>query len=236
MNATNIATNENNPEPLNARETLENVAGTTDEKITETENAKREETVAAATAPAAEPTISSPEVHSTPEVGSQQVEIPVPTPEILPEGVTDRINYVIEKHGQTGQATVEVTPNELMDYVKSSITIPGGRITEGKFAILNDSLKIQDVTVQTPLGKAVISADLVDDASQGLHLDAETLDTKLDFLLRTQGGKIKEAASTLTDKIKTHFNEKITDPNWESSVMHVNGDKIYLTFVKKTTT
>ena len=97
-------------------------------------------------------------------------------------------------------------------------------------------MRITNITVQTPIGKAKISGDLIDDPTYGLHLDPNTLETQLDLLLRTQGAKIKENANTLTEKIKTHFNEKITDPNWESSTMHVNGDKISLTFVKKTTT
>ncbi|MEK7578090.1 MAG: hypothetical protein AAB492_05815 [Patescibacteria group bacterium] len=205
-------------ESLSPRETLEHVAGPVEEKPV-IEGTKDEE-----------PKISMESIIPTPEIETS------PIPEVLPEGISDRINYVIKKHETEGQTTVEMTPNELMDYVKSTIEVPGGRITEGSMSIQDNTVKLSDITIQTPIGKAVVSGNLVDDATQGLRLDQQSLDTKLDFLLRTQGGKIKEAANTLTDNIKAHFNEKITDPNWESGVMHITGDKITLTFVKKTTT
>lgn len=299
---TSLTASRGKEEQISPRETLENVAGTTDEQIAEEITTKQETTETAANMPpvessiaspeilepeqisqtisseptvkqttqqtetvietptetrvtTAEPTISSPEVFtsptggSTPEVGSQQVaqnvsteslasaiETSTPVPEILPEGVTDRINYVIQKHANEGRAAVAVTPNELMEYIQSTVEIPGGRITQGSLSIQNNTVQLNDITIQTPIGKAVVSGNLVDNPTQGLHLDPNSLQTKLDLLLRTQGGKIKEAANNLTTKIKEHFNAKITDPNWESSVMHVNGDTISLTFVKKTTT
>ena len=224
----------NTAEVLSARQTLEGVAGTTDEQIAEKEAVNLQQEEASANQPMEESSISSPEIlasetiptpdvrsYSTPDVEQEPTEVLASvqeTPKIvianetLPEGVTDRINYLIEKHASEGQATVEVTPNELMDYVKSTVSIPGGRITEGSLTIQNDKVRITNITVQTPIGKAKISGDLIDDPTYGLHLDPNTLETQLDLLLRTQGTKIKENANTLTEKIKTHFNEKITDP------------------------
>lgn len=84
-----------------------------------------------------------------------------------------------------------MTPNELMDYVKSTIEVPGGRITEGSMSIQDNTVKLSDITIQTPIGKAVVSGNLVDDATQGLRLDQQSLDTKLDFLCEPKEEKSK---------------------------------------------
>ena len=150
----------NPAEVISARQTLEGVAGTTDEQIAEKEAVNLQQEEASVNQPMEESSISSPDVvaetpdvrspaspagrYSTPDVEQEQpiqtissttpievLQSSLETPKIivaneeLPEGVTDRINYLIEKHDSEGQATVEVTPNELMDYVKSTVSIPG---------------------------------------------------------------------------------------------------------------
>lgn len=158
-------------------------------------------------------------------------EQPAPAPEQLPSGVEDRINYVLNKSGENA-AGVTLTPGELMDYVKTSVELPGARITEGKIMIEGDTVKLADMKAKTIVGEARFSGTLATDSAKGLVVQKESLKLHLPMLARPWQKTIHESLDHFNDLVLTHLDGRI-DQKWKSSRIDVVGDKLQVTFAKK---
>lgn len=198
--------------PETPREHLEHLAG---EPVAEPAPTETQTTVAASS-------ISSPEVTTT---------APPPAAERLPEGIEDRIKYVLHKTKETG-AAVALTPGELMDYVRSSVELPGARITEGKIVIDGNTVKLVDMKAKTIVGEAQFAATLVTDPRHGLVVQKDTLTLHLPLLARPWQKPIHDSLDHFNELVLTHLNGRI-DPAWQAGRIDVTGDKLQVTFAKK---
>ncbi len=192
------------------------------------------------------PSISSPEVivtetpsetASTITVEEPKIEsTPAPT-ERLPEGVEDRIKYVINKSKETS-AAVQLTPGELMDYLKSSVDIAGTRITEGKIMIEGANVKLMDMKADVRvgvarLGEATFAGTLLTDPQKGLTVDQQSLKMKLPWTLKPLSKTIHQQLDDFNGLVLTHLNGRI-DQNWKADRIDIVGDKLQVSLAKKT--
>lgn len=185
--------------------------------------------------------ITSPEVaateHSQSAEAAQEPQPEPPRPpatERLPESVEDRINYILGRSKESAQAAVHVTTGELMDYLKSSIDIAGSRITGGTIVIEGNLVKLTDMTAKTPMGEAHVGGELIADPTRGLVVKEDSLTLKLPLLARVFQGPIKKSLADLNGLILNHLNSRI-DKAWQASRIDIVGDKLQVTFAKKTT-
>lgn len=208
--------------PESPREHLETLAGEQPEVPTEAEAPT--ETVASS--------IASPEVTSAQptEQPTMQAETPRAT-ERLPEGVEDRITYVLNKARENG-AAVQLTTGELMDYVRSSVELPGARITGGKITIEGNTVKLTDMKAKTIVGEAQFAGTLITDPTHGLIVKKDTLSLHLPLLARPWQKSIHESLDHFNDLVLTHLNGKI-NPSWKANRIDVAGDKLQVSFAKK---
>lgn len=212
--------------PETSREHLESMAGENAEaSIVETPTT---ETVASS--------ISSPEVNEANQ--PEQAGTPeTPKPEApLPEGVEDRINYVVSRSKES-EAKVQFTSNELMDYVKSSVDMAGTRITGGRITLLGNRVKLEDMTAKikvagAKLGEAQFSGTLITDPTKGLIVDKNTLNIKLPMLFRLAEGTIRNSLNNFNGLVLDHINGRINQ-QWQAGRIDISGDKLEISFVKK---
>lgn len=209
-------------EPETPRENLENLAGEIPTVPVETPT----ETAAS--------TISSPDLSHLGNVNDLEKQ----TPETLPTGIEDRMNYVLEKSKES-QAAVQLTPGELMDYIKSSVDIAGTRITEGNIVIDGNAVKLTDMKADIRYNKAHIgdgsfSATLITDPQKGLVVDHKSLNMKLPFMLKMVGGTkiLRESLDNFNGLVTDHINTRI-DPNWKAERIDIVGEKLQVKFAKK---
>lgn len=180
----------------------------------------------------AEAVASSLPIEETPVIETPvTAEQPTPAPEQLPSGVEDRINYVLNKSGENA-AGVALTPGELMDYVKTSVELPGARITEGKIMIEGDTVKLADMKAKTIVGEAKFSGTLATDPAKGLVVQKDSLNIHLPMLARPWQKTIHESLDHFNDLVLTHLDGRI-DQKWKASRIDVVGDKLQVTFAKK---
>lgn len=151
--------------------------------------------------------------------------------EQLPTGVEDRINYVLNKSAENA-AGVQLTPGELMDYVKSSVELPGARITEGKIVIDGTNVNLTDMKAKTIVGEARFSGTLTTDPNAGLIVQKDTLNLHLPMLARPWQKTIHESLDNFNNLVLTHLDGRI-DQKWKASRIDVVGDKLQVTFAKK---
>ena len=221
--------------PQTPREHLEHLAGSPTE-------ASAGEGPASAQAAAGEGTptetvasnITSPEVTAAvlPEQTLQTEALPVA--EWLPDGVEDRIKYVLNKTKETG-AAVQLTTGELMDYVRTSVELPGARITGGKIIIQGNTVKLTDMKAKTIVGEAQFAGTLVTDPTHGLIVQKDTLQLHLPLLARWWEKSIHESLNHFNDLVLTHLNGRI-NPAWKANRIDVSGDKLQVSFSKKSST
>ncbi len=166
-------------------------------------------------------------------VEQPKAESPAPSQEQLPEGVEDRIKYVLEKAGDQA-ANVQLTTGELMDYVKSSVELPGARITEGKIVIDGDTVKLDGMKAKTIVGEASFGGTLVTDPEHGLTVKKDTVQLKLPLLARPWQKPIHDSLDNFNNLVLTHLNGRI-DPSWKADRIDIVGDKLEVKFAKKTT-
>ncbi len=208
--------------PETPREHLENLAGPSSEQATAGEGIPTE-TVASS--------IASPEVTVAPQTEQPVASEKPPAAERLPEGVEDRIKYVLNKAKESG-AAVQLTPGELMDYVRSSVELPGARITGGKIAIAGNTVKLVDMKAKTIVGEAQFAGTLITDPAHVLIVQRDTLQLHLPLLARWWEKSIHESLNHFNDLVLTHLNGRI-NPAWNASRIDVSGDKLQVTFRKK---
>lgn len=166
-------------------------------------------------------------------VEQPKAENTAPRAEQLPEGVEDRIKYVLEKAGDQA-ANVQLTTGELMDYVKSSVELPGARITEGKIVIDGDTVKLDGMKAKTIVGEASFGGTLVTDPEHGLTVKKDTVNLKLPLLARPWQKPIHDSLDNFNNLVLTHLNGRI-DPSWKADRIDIVGDKLEVKFAKKTT-
>lgn len=167
------------------------------------------------------------------ETPSMSKEMPPQQAEQLPAGVEDRINYVL---GRTNEETpgVQLTTGELMDYVRSSVELPGARITEGKIVIDGTNVKLTDMKAKTIVGEARFEGTLTTDPNLGLTVKKDTLNLHLPMLARPWQKTIHESLDHFNDLVLTHLDGRINQ-KWKASRIDVVGDKLQVTFAKKPT-
>ncbi len=181
----------------------------------------------------AETVASSLPIEETPVIETPvTAEQPTPAPEQLPSGVEDRINYVLNKSAENA-AGVALTPGELMDYVKTSVELPGARITEGKIMIEGDTVKLADMKAKTIVGEARFSGTLTTDSAKGLVVQKDSLKLHLPMLARPWQKTIHESLDHFNDLVLTHLNGRI-DQKWKASRIDVVGDKLQVSFARQT--
>jgi len=168
----------------------------------------------------------------TTETPAMSKEMPPKPVEQLPTGVEDRINFVLNKTNE-GSAGVELTTGELMDYVKSSVELPGARITEGKIVIDGTDVKLTDMKAKTIVGEARFDGTLTTDPNLGLTVKKDSLNLHLPMLARPWQKTIHESLDHFNDLVLTHLDGRI-DQKWKASRIDVVGDKLQVTFAKKT--
>lgn len=195
------------------------------------------------TAPAEVPTPETPESapqEPTPDTMASSVTAEQPAmsketqpkpAEQLPTGVEDRINYVLNKSAENA-AGVQLTPGELMDYVKSSVELPGARITEGKIIIDGANVNLTDMKAKTIVGEARFSGTLTTDPNAGLVVQKDTLNLHLPMLARPWQKTIHESLDNFNNLVLTHLDGRI-DQKWKASRIDVVGDKLQVSFTKK---
>ncbi len=200
------------------REVLEQVAGPAPEQApTETPT----EQIASS--------LSSPDVNQVSPLSD--LESQPQKSETLPEGVEDRINYVVGQSKESA-TNVQFTTGELMDYLKSSVDIAGSRITSGAILIRGNMVKLAGMTAKTPMGEAHFEGELVSDPTHGLIVKQDTLKLKLPLLARLFEGPIKKSISDFNNLVLNHLNSRI-DKAWQANRIDVVGDKLQVTFAKK---
>lgn len=212
--------------PETSREHLESMAGETPE-VTPVET-PASETLASS--------ISSPEVSEAGQPEQKQAPEAPKQEAPLPEGVEDRINYVVGKSKES-EAKVQFTSNELMDYVKSSVDMAGTRITGGRISLLGNRVKLEDMTAKikvagAKLGEAQFSGTLVTDPTKGLVVDKNTLNIKLPMLFRLAEGTIRNSLNNFNGLVLDHINSRVNQ-QWQAGRIDVSGDKLEISFVKK---
>ena len=168
------------------------------------------------------PNLSSPIAPEVPQV---------PQPESLPTGVEDRMNYVLTK-SKENSASVQLSPGELMDYVKTSVELPGARITEGHIQIEGDTVTLSDMKAKTIVGEAEFSGTLITDPAHGLVVKKDTLKLHLPLLARPWQKGIHESLDNFNNLVLTHVNTRI-DPKWKAQRIDVVGEKLEVKFTKK---
>lgn len=214
------------PEPSTPRETLAAVAGP-QETPPETPVASTSDTMASS--------ISSPDVVNTGETTTPQPqpEQAAPAPEQLPEGVEDRVNYVLNKTKES-TAAVDITTGELMDYLKSRLEMAGNtRITDGKIVIDGTNVNLNDMVAKSPFaGEAHFNGTLVADAQKGLTIDPNTVHYDLPLLMRLVEGRIKNQLNNFNDTLIMHLGQR-TPKEWKAERIDVVGTKIEVKFAKK---
>lgn len=208
-------------QPETPREHLETLAGEPAPEAVGTEVPS--ETVASS--------IASPEVAVAPQTEQPVVSEKPPVPERLPEGVEDRIKYVLNKAKESG-AAVQLTTGELMDYVRSSVELPGARITGGKIVIQGNTVKLTDMKAKTIVGEAQFAGTLVTDPTHGLVVQKDTLQLHLPLLARPWEKSIHTSLDNFNNLVLTHLDGRI-NPAWKASRIDVTGDKLQVSFSKK---
>lgn len=217
------------PAPETPREVLESLAP---EPV-----APQEPDASAAAAP---PTgITSPDVANAPaEQLASSASLEQNTPERIPQGVEERIAYALKRSGEQ-TARVQLTPGELMDYIRSSVDIAGTRITDGTIAIEGDTIKLKDIKADirhnaARIGEGSFSATFIADPQKGLVVDRKSLTMKLPFMAKMLGGSkaLEEALNNFNGLVTSHITSRI-DPSWQAERINIAGDKLELTFAKK---
>lgn len=188
-----------------------------------------------------ESSISSPDLSSESTAKADiptSAENPTRKAESLPTGVEDRMNYVL-KESRDAQAAVQLTPGELMDYIKSSVDIAGSRITEGKIVIDGNTVKLNDMKADirfnaAHIGEGNFSATLLTDPTKGLTVDHQSLKMKLPFMIKLVGGEgmLRKQLDDFNGLVLTHLNTRI-DPAWKAERIDIVGEKLEVKFAKK---
>ena len=119
-----------------------------------------------------------------------------------------------------------------MDYVRTSVELPGARITGGKIMIEGNTVKLTDMKAKTIVGAAQFAGTLITDPTHGLVVQKETLQLHLPLLARWWEKSIHESLNHFNDLVLTHLNGRI-HPSWNASRIDVSGDKLRVTFRKK---
>ncbi len=181
---------------------------------------------------ASPPTETLSSVTPTPETPAQSAY------EAAPQGVEDRINKALINASESA-ASVELSPGELMDYIKSTVDIAGTRITEGKIVIDGNTVKLSDMKADVHLGKARLgdaefSTTLITDPAKGLSVDKQSLKMKLPFLMRPWSKMIHTTLDDFNGLVLTHLNGRI-DQKWQADRLDIVGDKLEVRFAKKST-
>lgn len=205
--------------PETAREHLENLAGEQPVASPETQT----ETVASS--------IASPDITTSTQSERPAASEKPAAAERLPDGVEDRIKYVLNKTKESN-AAVQLTPGELMDYVRSSVELPGARITGGKIIIEGNTVKLVDMKARTIVGEAQFAGTLVPDPTHGLIVKRDTLQLHLPLLARPWEKTIHQGLDHFNDLVLTHLNGRI-DRQWSASRIDVSGNALQVTFAKK---
>lgn len=158
--------------------------------------------------------------------------------EPLSAGVEERM-FAALKEATTPEASVQLTPGELMDYIKTSVDIAGSRITEGKIVIDGNTVKLTDMKADIRFNKAHIgegnfSATLLTDPQKGLVVDHQTLTMKLPFMMKMVGGAkmLREGLDNFNGLVTDHINTRI-DPAWKAERIDIVGEKLEIKFTKK---
>ncbi len=210
------------PEPATPRESLQNLAGPAEKPASPEQT---QETMAAS--------ISSPEVRTkgtavTPETtGTPQ------RAETLPEGVEDRVNYILNKTKES-TAAVDVTTGELMDYLKSRLEMAGNtRITDGKIIIDGNTVTLADMKAKSFVGNVFFNGKMVTDPQKGLIVDMNTIHYELPLLMRLFEGRIKNQLGHFNDTLLLHMSQRIPT-TWKADRLDIVGGKIEVKFSKNT--
>lgn len=173
--------------------------------------------------------VSSPEISDvapTPETPTP------PVPETLPEGINDRIDYVLQKNNETTSAIVPIKPAELMDYLKTSLDIAGTRVTDGNLTYSDGKLHMQNLKAKGFGGEYEFSADMMSDPQKGLIVDPNTLQMKLPLIARPWSGTARKLALNLNESMLNHLDARI-NPIWKASRIDLVGEKLEISFNKK---
>lgn len=223
-------------EPANPRDVLETMAGTSTEASGEVAGENP--------APASEtPTETVASSISSPDVGAttdtvQPSETPVTetqskAAEVLPEGVEDRMNYVLNMSKEP-TAAVNLTAGELMDYLKSHLELAGNtRITDGKVKIDGNTIKLTDMKAKSFLGEVHFDGTLKTDPSQGLVMDMSTVKYDLPLIMKLFEGNMKNQLGNFRESLLFHLSQRIPQ-TWQAERIDVVGEKIEVKFAKKT--
>lgn len=217
-----------------SRETLSTIAG----EQTEEETKPLERNTFAAT-------IKSPELEEPvsqepgAEVPTETMESTIEQPEqtgAMSHGIEERVSETLKSHESESQATVEVTPAELMDYIKSTVDIGGTRITDGTVTIDGNTVKLKDMKADVYLGKArlgetTFSSTLVTDETNGLTVDRKSVKMHVPLIMRLQNKHIHNQLDDFSHVILSHMGERI-DPAWKPQRIDVVGDKLQVSFTK----
>lgn len=187
-------------------------------------------------APAEQPTeklessVSSPDLSNLSNLSEQPKQ-----PETLPTGIEDRMNHVLGKSKEM-QAAVQLTPGELLDYLKTGLDLGGSRITEGKIAIDGNTVKLSDMNLDTHVGMARLgdvkfSTTLISDPATGLTVDKQSLKMELPLLIRPFSKSVHNMVDNLNTLVLDHLNTRI-DPAWRAQRIDVVGEKLEVKFAK----
>lgn len=214
-------------EPATSREELETMAGPAEMADTESGQSATEQMASS---------ISSPDL-SAEAVAKEDVrdlgETPPETAEQLPEDVQERVNYVLERTTEP-TAEVAVTPEELMDYLKTRLELAfGTRITDGNISILGDTVNLDNMQAKSPVGTASFRGKLVTDPSKGLVVDMKSVDYKLPMVMRPASGLIKNQLNHFDQTLLMHLGQRIPK-EWKAERIDVVGEKIVVKFNKTT--
>lgn len=217
-------------EPTTPRETLESMTGQSTE-----------------TKPVTEPTEETSDTIassiSSPEIGPQDAPDAAPTPNQEPnlyaeaaakfEDVVERTNYIL-KNTKESSASVDVTPGELMHYLKTRLELAGRtRITNGNIRVEGNTVTLNDMVAKSGLaGEAQFKTKLITDPQKGLVVDIRATNYHLPFVMKLFEGKIKHDLNHFDDVLKLHMSQK-TPPEWKANRIDVVGEKISVTFAKK---
>jgi hypothetical protein len=166
------------------------------------------------------------------EVQASTVNPPEQT-EPAEESFEKRIAQAIADAKDAPTASVDLSPQELMDQLKSTMTIDGAPVTGGVMLLGDRKVHIQDMKVHMKTGDASFTTDLIEDVDQGLIVDPTTIDIKLPLIPRLfMASGIKADFTKLPETMAQSIN-KLVDQSWKAGRIDIYGTKLKIQFIKK---